>query len=189
MKTNAKIQSITKIAGGKYSIAVSQMIVKENANLLAMLNASDERFAKSAPKATLAWISGEAKDIMNILGIDVTKFTYTLNDKKKEVAVLGIDAPKVGDEDINIQIVESVGPYIKKDGTFDAINNRKKVMVGEGETAIANYFVKDGALVYRYVSVVLGKPKNVKIDDATLIPCDEYELNLELANSANDELA
>lgn len=187
MKTNTQIQSVRKIAGGKYSIAFAQIIPSATINVVALLNSSDKRFTTSN-KPTMAWVSGEAKDILENLGIDVTKLTYTKNDKGHDIAILGTDAPVVAGKNFNIQINETVGPKVKKDGTFDAINNRKKVNVKEGDIEVPNYFIKDGALVYRYTSVVLGEPKNVKIEDAVLTPCEEYDFNMELAASASDEL-
>lgn len=188
MKTNAQIQSVRKIAGGKYSLAFAQILPSANINVVALLNSSDKRFTGSN-KPTIAWISGEAKDILENLGINVTKLTYTKNDKGHELAILGIDAPVIAGKNFNIQINETIGPKVnQKTGAFDAINNRKKVNLKEGDVEVPNYFLKDGALVYRYTSIVLGDPKNVKIEDAILTPCEDYDFNMELANSTSDEL-
>jgi len=186
MKTNTQILSIRKINGGKFSVAFAQNVItpKTQLNLLALANEGDERFEKNAPKATLAWMSFTDKGLLSVLNIDASKLTFTANEKGHLVAIINTEAPKVAELDFNIQINETVGPKTNKAGEFDAVNNRKKVIID----GVEQLFKKDGALVYRYTTVVAGEAKHTLVEGATMIPTEEYEFNMALISEASDNL-
>jgi len=110
MKTQeSKFTRIRKIAGGKYSLTLSQVVINPNAslNVLALMNASDEKFAGSQPKSRQCFVSGTAADIKALYGIDVDALAFADDGKGHSEAPLNIVNPTIMGYPVQIQLTDS----------------------------------------------------------------------------------
>jgi hypothetical protein len=144
------LESAKGVAGGKIQLQFSQMVDLGNRseNALALLNASDERFAQAKPR--YAWLTAEPKDAATQLGIEALA-------SLAEGEVLQIDAvdPRFAsrpDTSLNIEIVESTeGSEYDKEN----IETRAKRAGKDGD-----YIMKNGKHIFTKTRVAIGTPKH-----------------------------
>jgi hypothetical protein len=117
MKTVANLQpgetlitTVRKVKGdNKYQVELAQMVINPEAklNLAALMNADDEKFAGSQPKARRAWQTGTAASIKALFGIDVASLTF---EGEKQIAVVNLENPTVQGHRLVVQLEDSLTP-------------------------------------------------------------------------------
>ena len=161
------LESAKGVKGGKIQLCFSQIVDlgKAPANLLGMLNESDDRFNQQKPR--YAWLAGEVADIKKHFGLD-------LDLAEGEEITIGMINPKVnGDErSLNIQITETT-----EGSDYDVANfeTRAKRAGKDGD-----FIMHDGKYIYVRTSVVVGEPKHSTFESTTRKP---------VSGSASDAIA
>lgn len=192
MKTNAKILSIRKTEAGNFIVAIQQTVMyqESNVNLLGMLNPGEKAFENSQVKPRIAYLNKANREgILTTFGIDVDTLSFVKNDKGHSVAVIDKDCPTIAGKEINIQVTDTIDPKVITEYDRANYKTRAKRINKKDENGVEkpHYFLKDGALVFQYLKVVVGEPKHSRITDAEMTPCEAYETIMQLA-STDDNL-
>ena len=143
------LESAKAVKGGKVQLTFSQMVKTSSAsaNILGLLNASDDRFNQSKPR--YAWLSGQPADIAAQFGIPQTSLDTLA--EGEELTLDMVDPRLMSNPDIqlNLQIVETT------EGTeYDVANfaTRAKRAGKDGDFITT----ADGQYIYVRTSVVAG---------------------------------
>jgi hypothetical protein len=161
------ITHIKKINGGKYSLQLVERM-EADANPLALLNKSDERFGQSRVRP--AWINGEAQDIVKQFNLkpeimdQLNKLSIAtgIPDAKLENGVtklnLGIKNPSIQGMKLRVQIEEQVG-VPQYDG-----------QTAKRAGADGDFLTFNNELIYSTTKVVGTTPNHVKVVHNGRIP-------------------
>jgi hypothetical protein len=104
-----------KVNGGKIQLEFAEIVqTQSNAvNPLSLFNKSDDRFSQGNG-ARRAWLTAEAKDASNYLGIDLTSSDWTINDLGQEVLILNVLNPVANINGeikaLKVEIIETTTP-------------------------------------------------------------------------------
>jgi hypothetical protein len=150
VKGETLLTNIRKVSGGKYQIEIREFIENPDAkpNVAAIFNKSDERFASNIAKTRAAWQAGEAKDISEALGFDVTELTYNTVDGR-ELAEVNMLNPMIAGERLHIRLVDS----------FEQSNEKQQPkQVVDKKTGEITHFMCDGKHIYQSTQIVIGTP-------------------------------
>lgn len=168
------INSVRKISGDKYQLEFAEKIQNPTSreNVLALVNAGDERFTQSSG-ARRAWLTGTALGFKSTFNIDCTNVGET-------PVMLGILSPKLpSGVELHIEIVETVTPtdYQKANIEKSAKQN------GKGK-----FFMYNGNHIFSNTTIVAGvaKHKLLKITDesgAYLPQCGLVEFGAQLTTT------
>lgn len=159
------LESVIQVNGGKYQIQIAERIDSQDAesvNLLALFNASDERFQRKPRKA---WKTVEMSDLQELLGIDLTGKTFVDNEMGKPAISLNILNPVINSKQhpqltgvrLRLQITESTIPFTQYD--MDNIETRAKRKGKDGD-----FIYHQGQYIFTQTDVVLGDPKNTFLE-------------------------
>jgi hypothetical protein len=131
------------INGGKVSLTFAQVVETEKSttSLTSLLNASDSRFNQQKPR--YAWISGEATDIKNTFGIDVSGLALG------QTLEIGMSNPTVAGKELNILITETTEGNEWEVANFETSAKR----AGKDGDFI---LTQDGLYIYQRTTVVVG---------------------------------
>lgn len=158
---------IKKINGGKFSLQIVERM-EADANPLALLNKSDERFGQSRVRP--AWINGEKLDIIKQFNLkpelaqqlDALQVATGTPDAALQNGVtkinLGIKNPTIAGMRLRVEIQEQVG-----------------VPQYEGQTAKragadGDFLTHNGELIYSTTKVVANQANHVKVPHNGRIP-------------------
>lgn len=149
-KGETLLTTLRKVSGGKYQIEIREFVENPNSrvNLVALLNASDERFGQ-VNKTRAAWMSAEAKELQSYFGIDVEALSFDENG----IAEVNILNPEVAGHRLHVEIVDSLTPSYE--------NQQPKQVNGKNGTT---FFMKDGQHIYSSTRIVAGTPKHQIIE-------------------------
>lgn len=165
----AVLTHVKKINGGKFSFQVVEKI-KGEPNILALLNASDERFSQDRFRP--AWINGTAQDSIKQFGLNVTvkqlealQIGTSIPDSKLKEGItklnLGILNPTIGNIPLHVQIEESVSPFYE--------DQTPKRAGSDGD-----FLTIDGAFIYTTTRVVGGSANHVRLVHNGRVPAGAY---------------
>lgn len=152
------LESAKGVKGGKVQLAFSQVIdLGGNAsNPLALLNASDERFAQAKPR--YVWVTSTPSDVQKQFGIDVSTLA-----EGQELVIDMVD-PRFADfkdKPLNIQIEETV------DGSDYQVANFAKTAKRAGKDG--DFIMSNGMYIYVNTRLVMGTPTHKIIGDTTRV--------------------
>lgn len=150
------LESAKGVKGGKVQLAFSQVIdLGGNAsNPLALLNASDERFAQAKPR--YVWVTSTPTDVQKQFGIDVSTLA-----EGQELVIDMVD-PRFADfkeNPLNIQIEETT------EGTEYQVANFSKTAKRAGKDG--DYIMSNGSYIYVNTRLVMGTPTHKIITGTT----------------------
>jgi len=151
------LESAKGVKGGKVQLTFSQLVnIKEDnsLNVLALLNASDERFNQQKPR--FAWLSAMPSDIQSQFGIDVSAL------KEGEELTIGAQDPRLvaaPDSPLNIQIEETVN------GTEYQTANFEKTAKRAGKDG--EFILHNGMYIYVNTRIVANEPKHKVYTETT----------------------
>jgi hypothetical protein len=151
------LESAKGVKGGKVKLAFSQLVnIKEGSslNVLALLNASDERFNQQKPR--YAWLSAMPEDIKAQFGIDVSSL------KEGEELEIGMVDPRLvaaPDTPLNIQIEETVNGTEYQVANFET---QAKRAGKDGE-----FILHNGMYIYVNAKIVPNEPKHKVYTETT----------------------
>lgn len=155
MNSQSKFTAIRKVNGGKFSITLEQVVTDESKslNVVALMNADDERFAKSQPKARICFLTGTPAKILELYGIDAEALQYEPNEKGQLMSSLDIVEPKLLGYPLQIQLIDRV--------TIGNSKSPKQYMDSNG--AIQVLLDAEGKIIYQDCIPVTITPKHVRI--------------------------
>jgi len=167
MKNQAKIVAIKGTSNpSKVQIEVTDFIEKGTAvstNALSLFNAGDDKFAQA--KAQHGWLTAEKAQVKALLGLDCTTITHGMVVPVERENKFTL--PNGTEGSFRLQVEETT--TLRKGGQakYDTMT------IGQGESK--EMFLHEGALVYRYVDVIIGEPNHkflenkVKVSAATIL--------------------
>jgi len=139
------LESAKGVKNGKVQLTFSQVVKtgSASANVLGLLNASDDRFGSQKPR--YAWVTGQKSDIENQFAISLEGLA------EGDVLEIGAVDPRLTsapDSPLNIQISETT-----EGSEWDVANfeTRAKRAGKDGD-----FIMKDGMYIYVRASVVAG---------------------------------
>jgi len=139
------LESAKGVKNGKVQLTFSQIVKtgSASANVLGLLNASDDRFGSQKPR--YAWVTGQKSDIEKQFGISLEGLT------EGDVLEIGAVDPRLADApdtSLNIQISETT-----EGSEWDVANfeTRAKRAGKDGD-----FIMKDGMYIYVRANVVAG---------------------------------
>lgn len=168
----------------KFQLEVSQ--IRENpaarTNLAALLNADDEKFSQSQPKARKAWLTASSAMIKQYFGIDVNEVEFTeVNGKMRHEC--NIEAPSIDGQMLCVQLNDS----LKKN-----YNNRPKRSTRKvnGESVV-EIFTLGSKPIYQETSVVLQKDlkDTILVRDGVMSEAEFAEYSVDNAIEEHADLA
>lgn len=107
-KGDCLLLSAHKTKTNKVQLQFAEKKGANSSSVLARLNKSDDRFSS---RATRCWLTVEASDVKELLGIDVSLSSdkWTINPKsKKEEMELNVLNPTIDDKLLRILVIETV---------------------------------------------------------------------------------
>lgn len=144
-----------KVAGNKIQLEVAEVVQDTEVNVLQMFNASDDRFSRRARRA---WLTAEAKDASQHLGIDLTDDTkYYTNEYDRVVMDLNILNPVVNGQRLRVQITEQTTPTSEWD-----IANIERAAKRKGKDG--DFIMHNGEHIFTKAEVVLNEPKHTFLE-------------------------
>jgi len=159
--------SARKVNGGKLHLEFAEVIEKKGQaqNILAMLNASDERFSSSARRA---WITAEPADATKLFGVDLGPAAAWEMTEKGEVLFLNILNPSIDGTRCRIQIIETTEATEWQEANADRAAKRKGK---EGP-----FITHEGNYIYSNTNVVtsdVAPTHTILQPDSTNLPAEE----------------
>lgn len=162
------LTSIRKVNGGKYQIEVAEIIVNPTAktNLLSKLNADDDRFGASQPKARRAWMTVTAAMIMQYFGIDVATLTF---EGDKQIAEVNALNPSVEGQRLGVQL---------KDTLIPNYNNRPKLSTRKvNGVDVTEIFTLGGKPIYQETEIVVASEcKHTILNRDGVMSSEDFDL-------------
>jgi hypothetical protein len=152
------LESAKVVKGGKVQLAFSQVIDLggNGANPLALLNASDERFAQAKPR--YVWVTSAPVDVQKQFGIDVSTLA---EGQELEINMVDPRLTALPDTQLNIQIEETV------EGTEYQVANFEKTAKRAGKDG--DFIMSNGMYIYVNTRLVAGTPKHKLVSDTTRV--------------------
>ncbi len=161
MKNQARIIAIKGTSNpSKVQIEVTDFIEKGavvSTNALSLFNAGDDKFSQA--KAQHGWLTAEKAQVLALLGIDCSAITAgMIHPVDRENKFL---LPNGTEGSFSLQVEETT--TLRKGGQakYDTMS------IGTGDQK--EFFLHEGALVYRYVDVVIGEAKHKFLDNKTKV--------------------
>lgn len=147
------LESAKGVKGGKVQLTFSQMIKTNNtpANILGLLNASDDRFNQSKPR--YAWLSGQPSDIATQFGIPQTSLDALAEGEELTLDMVDPRLMSNPDVQLNLQIVETTEGTEWEVANFET---RAKRAGKDGDFITT----ADGQYIYVRTTVVAGEPQH-----------------------------
>ena len=166
------LTQVKKIEGGKVQLEFAEFIDNptQPTNVLAALNADDERFKQSVRKPRRAWLTASPAMVKQYFGVDCSK----LGDEPVELNILN---PTLEGQELHIQSIDSfVGtPYQMENQKTTA---KQFVNTNDGQTY---YFTKESKLIFNSPKVVAGKAKHVVIKSDARMTWEQVEASQVIA--------
>ena len=166
------LTNVRKVEGGKYSLEIAELVEGKSLNVAGLLNRSDERF-KNPISARRAWTTGEANDIKEELGIDVTALTYE-EIEGRIIAEVNVVNPSIRGTRLRVQVVETTEPT-----DFQLENKERTVKQITNKDGVTTYFKNDGKWIFTRSQVVTGTPNNKFLEITERV--DNYDFDAEEA--------
>lgn len=166
-----------KVAGGKLQLTFAEMIEnpKQSSNILAMLNADDDRFKASQKGARRAFLTATPAMALQFFGIKAEELT----EDDKEINILN---PAIGGKALRLQVTES-----HKGTEYEMANPAKCAKQYTDNNGVKHYFIKDGELIFSATKVVDCEPKHTIISSDVRVTWDAYVANKVSAVSSVEE--
>jgi hypothetical protein len=145
--------SVRKVNGEKYHFELAEKITNPQAriNVLALLNAGDDRFTQSKG-LQYAWTSATAEGAMQLFGLDVTN----ASSDKENPTMLNILNPTISVNGeaypLHVEIQEITEP---KESYY--MENVEKMAKSNGK---GKYFIYNGKYIFKDNKVVAGEAKH-----------------------------
>lgn len=161
--------ALRKVEGGKCQLDIAE--IPENpkrSNVLGALNADDDRFNNSQPKARRTFTTASPAMVEKYFGVSAEKINKMAVDEIMELDILN---PTMGGKRLRIEIQES-----HKASEWAQANLAKAAKQFTNiKTGEVFYFVKDGKVIFSSPKVVDREPKHNVIEADALLTFEQVE--------------
>ncbi len=155
-----------RVEGGKVQLEFAEIIVnpKSQTNVLAELNADDDRFKASKKGARRAYLTASPAMAEAHFGIKIAGLPE--DGSKKEFNILN---PELKGAALRMQVSE------KFEGSeYEMANQQKTAKQYTDNKGVVKYFVKDGKLIFSETTMVANEPKHRIIESDSQMSWEEY---------------
>lgn len=155
-----------RVEGGKVQLEFAEIIVnpKNSTNVLAELNADDDRFAASKKGARRAYLTASPAMAEAHFGIKIAELPE--DGSKKEFNILN---PELKGVTLRMQVSEKF-----EGSAYEMENQQKTAKQYKDNKGVVKYFVKDGKLIFSETTMVANEPKHKIIESDSQMTWEEY---------------
>jgi hypothetical protein len=160
------LASARRVAGDKVQLEFAEIIVnpKSSTNVLAELNADDDRFAAGKKGARRAYLTASPSLAEAHFGIKLADLNA--DGSKTEYNILN---PELKGMKLRMQISEKF-----EGSAYEMENSQKTAKQYKDNKGVVKYFVKDGKLIFSEATMVTNEPKHKIIESDSQLTWDEY---------------
>lgn len=171
------LASARKVEGGKIQLEFAERIANpsQGTNVLAAMNADDDRFSQSLPGARRVYLTASPAMVQEHFGVDVSKITT-------EPTELNILNPKLMGKALRIQVSESF-----KGTEYQMANAQKAAKQFTNKDGETKYFIKDGDLIFSNTKLVDVEPKHTIIASDAQVSWEEYTASKVTASASVED--
>ncbi len=174
------LASAKNVKGGKIQLEFAEIIDNPNqsSNVLASMNADDERFKNSKRGARRVYLTASPAMALQHFGIDAAKI---VGETSLELNILN---PSIGGKALRIEVKDSF-----KGTDFEMANQEKTAKQYTDNEGVKKYFIKDGKLIFSSTKLVDCAPKHSILGSDAQVTWEEYvSSKVNASTSVNEAL-